>query len=98
MLLATGFPAFGFSSTRDFPPDLLHALPAELASKMSAVFLSHLKGLYGGLHFTLALYYYLRGRSTVRQGNGGLAIIYRFQVICLTYLAARYRHLPLLFG
>ena len=24
---------------------------------------SFLKGLYGGLHFTLALYYYLRGRS-----------------------------------
>jgi hypothetical protein len=42
----------------------------------------HLKGLYGGLHFTLALaYYYLRRRSpgppfppdhAVRQGNGGL--------------------------
>ena len=38
--------------------------PGQRASKRFAVFWSHLKGLYGGLHFTLALLlYYLRRRS-----------------------------------
>jgi hypothetical protein len=38
--------------------------PGQRASKRFRHFWSHLKGLYGGLHFTLALLlYYLRRRS-----------------------------------
>jgi hypothetical protein len=56
--------------------------PGQRASKRFTVCRSHLKGLYGGLHFTLALLLLTicvdevpapRSRpTTVRQGNGGL--------------------------
>jgi len=56
--------------------------PGQRASKRFDPYWSHLKGLYGGLHFTLALLLLIcvdevpapRSRpTTVRQGNGGLS-------------------------
>jgi hypothetical protein len=57
--------------------------PGQRASKRFDPYWSHLKGLYGGLHFTLALLLLIcvdevpppRSRpTTVRQGNGGAII------------------------
>ena len=73
MLLATGFPPSDFPA-RGISPQIYYMPYLRNWLRKCPPFLSHLKGLYGGLHFTLALYYYLRGRSTVRQGNGGLEL------------------------